>query len=116
MGFLLSLLLAWSVISMGWNGELADLGVSELSFFVLALAIGFFLPRTIGIGLTGLQFGSVITLVICLFRGDISGVVASFVIFGGAALVQIMITVLRPGASASVGAFTGVDFWNKFRR
>jgi hypothetical protein len=116
MGFLLSLLLAWSVISMGWNGELSDLAITELSFFALALAVGFFFPRTIGIGLTGSQFGSVITLFICLFRGDISGVFASVVIFGGAGVVQFLITVIRPGASASVGAFTGEDFWGRFRR
>ncbi len=116
MGFLLSLLLAWLVISTGWSGELADLGATELSFFAFALAVGFFFPRTIGIGVTGLQVGSVVTLIISLFRGDLSGVWVSFVIFAGAALVQILITVLRPGASASVGAFTGVDFWGRFRR
>jgi hypothetical protein len=116
MGFILSLLLAWLVVSMGWSGELSGWGVRDLTFFAFALAVGFFFPRTIGIAMTGLQAGSVITLIITLFRGDFSGVWVSFVIFGGAALVQILITVLRPGASASVGAFTGTEFWSRLRR
>jgi hypothetical protein len=116
MGFLLSLLLAWLVISMGWSGELSGWGAQDLPVFAFALAVGFFFPRTIGIGVTGLQAGSVITLIISLFRGDLSGVWVSCVIFAGAALVQILITVLRPGASASVGASTGIDFWSRFRR
>ena len=116
MGFLLSLLLGFLVISMGWSGELSGWGFQDLPIFAFALAVGFFFPRTIGIGLTGLQVGSIVTLVVSLFRGDFSGVWVSCVIFAGAALVQILITVLRPGASASVGAFTGVDFWGKFRR
>jgi hypothetical protein len=116
MGFLLSLLLAWLVISMGWSGELSGWGFQDLTFFAFALAVGFFFPRTIGIALTGLQTGSVVILVISLFRGDLSGVWVSCVIFGGSALVQLLITVLRPGASASIGAFTGIAFWSKLRK
>ena len=101
---------------MGWSGELSGWGVRDLTFFAFALAVGFFFPRTTGIAMTGLQAGSVITLIITLFRGDFSGVWGSCVIFGGAALVQILITVLRPGASASVGAFTGIEFWNRLKR
>lgn len=116
MGFILSLILAWSLISTGWSGELSGWGAQDLPIFAFALGVGFFFPRTIGIGMTGLQVGTVITLIISLFRGDLSGVWVSCVIFGGAALVQILITVIRPGASASVGAFTGIDFWNRFRK
>jgi hypothetical protein len=54
-------------------------------------------------------------LVVSLFRGDFSGVWVSCVIFGGASIVQILITLLRPGASASVGAYVGTDIWRRFR-
>ena len=115
MGFLLSLLLGFLVISMGWSGELSGWGFQDLPIFAFALAVGFFFPRTIGIGLTGLQVGSIVTLVVSLFRGDFSGVWVSCVIFGGASIVQILITLLRPGASASVGAYVGTDIWQRFR-
>lgn len=115
MGFLLSLLLGFFVISIGWSGELSDWRAQDLLLFAFALAVGFFFPRTIGIGLTGLQFGSIVTLVVSLFRGDFSGVWVSCVIFGGASIVQILITLLRPGASASVGAYVGTDIWRRFR-
>jgi hypothetical protein len=115
MGFLLSLLLGFLVITMGWSGELSGWGVQDIPIFAFALAVGFFFPRTIGIGLTGLQVGSIVTVIISLFRGDFSGVWVSCVIFGGASIVQILITLLRPGASASVGAYVGTDIWRRFR-
>lgn len=115
MGIFLSLLLAWSVISTGWSGELS-VSALDLPLFAFALAVGFFFPRTIGIGMVGLQAGSVVTLILSLFRVDLSGVLVSGVFFSGALLVQILITILRPRASASVGAFTGIDFWSRFRK
>ena len=115
MGFLAGLFLAFLVASFAWDGDLSTFGVEGLLFFAFALAVGFVLPRSTGIAMTGLSAGSVIALIISIFKGDMSGVWISIVILGGSILVQNLIVILRPGASASVGAYVSTDIWRRFR-
>jgi hypothetical protein len=102
LGTILSLIFGWGVASAGWNGQMY---AEDLLAFIPVLALGFFFPRTIGTSMVGVQVGAVLALLFSLIRIDLVGMGLSVVIFVCAMLVQILLTIFRPNASASVDAY-----------